>query len=55
LDLTEPDLDFVALARGMGVPGRRVETAEGLLAALEESFAEPGPALIEIPLTSGIG
>jgi acetolactate synthase-1/2/3 large subunit len=50
LDLTEPDLDFVALARGMGVPARRVETAEALAAALAESFAEPGPALIEVPL-----
>jgi acetolactate synthase-1/2/3 large subunit len=51
LDLTGPALDFVALARGMGVPARRVETAEALAAALAESFAEPGPALIEIPLS----
>jgi acetolactate synthase I/II/III large subunit len=50
LDLTDPDLDFVALARGMGVPARRVETAEDLAAALEESFAESGPTLIEVPL-----
>jgi acetolactate synthase-1/2/3 large subunit len=50
LDLTDPELDFVALARGMGVPARRVETAEELTAALLESFAGPGPALIEVPL-----
>jgi acetolactate synthase-1/2/3 large subunit len=50
LDLTDPELDFVALARGMWVPGRRVETAEALTAALVESFAEPGPYLIEVPL-----
>jgi acetolactate synthase I/II/III large subunit len=50
LDLTDPELDFVALARGMGVPARRVETAETLTAALLESFAEPGPSLIEVPL-----
>ena len=54
LDLSDPDLDFVALSRGMGVPARRVETAEELTAALEESFAEPGPALIEIPLPGGM-
>jgi acetolactate synthase-1/2/3 large subunit len=53
LDLTEPDLDFVALAAGMGVPGRRVETAEELTRALEASFAEPGPSLIEVPLPGG--
>jgi acetolactate synthase-1/2/3 large subunit len=50
LDLTDPDLDFVSLARGMGVPAQRVETAEALTAALVESFAEPGPSLIEVPL-----
>jgi acetolactate synthase-1/2/3 large subunit len=53
LDLTDPVLDFVALATGMGVPARRVETAEELTAALAQSFAEPGPSLIEVPLPSG--
>jgi acetolactate synthase-1/2/3 large subunit len=53
LDLTDPVLDFVALAQGLGVPACRVETAEGLTRALAESFAEPGPSLIEIPLPGG--
>lgn len=47
LDLHHPDLDFVALGQGMGVPSRRVDTAEALTAALEAAFAEPGPHLIE--------
>jgi acetolactate synthase I/II/III large subunit len=51
LDLTEPNLDFVSLSAGMGVPARRVETAEALVLALEESYAEPGPSLIEAGLT----
>ena len=50
LDLTDPDLDFCDLARGMGVPARRVENAEDLVAALETGFAEPGPTLIEAPV-----
>ncbi len=50
LDLTDPALDFVALSHGMGVPARRVESAEELTSALEASFAEPGPNLIEVPL-----
>ena len=50
LDLTDPELDFCDLARGMGVPARRVENAEDLVAALETGLAEPGPALIEVPL-----
>jgi acetolactate synthase-1/2/3 large subunit len=53
LDLTDPELDFVALSRGMGVPARRVETAEELTAALDAGFAEPGPHLIEVPLPGG--
>jgi acetolactate synthase-1/2/3 large subunit len=50
LDLTGPQLDFVALSMGMGVPARRVETAEALVAALEESYAGAGPSLIEAAL-----
>jgi acetolactate synthase-1/2/3 large subunit len=50
LELNQPDLDFVALAGGMGVPARRVETAEEMTAALEAGYAEPGPSLIEVPL-----
>ncbi len=45
--LREPELDWVALARGMGVPGVRVETAEALARELERAFAEPGPHLVE--------
>jgi acetolactate synthase-1/2/3 large subunit len=47
LDLGRPDLDFVAIAAGMGVPGERVSTSEGLAAALRRAAAEPGPHLIE--------
>ena len=47
LQLDRPDLDWVALAAGMGVPGRRADSAEDLHAALAESFASPGPFLIE--------
>jgi acetolactate synthase I/II/III large subunit len=50
LDIGEPDLDFCDLARGMGVPSRRVENADDLVAALGAGFAEPGPALVEVPL-----
>ena len=50
LDLTDPDLDFCDLARGMGVPARRVENAEDLTTALATGFAEAGPTLIEVLL-----
>jgi acetolactate synthase I/II/III large subunit len=47
LDLSGPDIDFTALAAGMGVPARRADTAAELAAALRQAFAEPGPHLIE--------
>jgi acetolactate synthase-1/2/3 large subunit len=50
LDLTEPDLDFCALAQGMGVPAHRADSAEDLTAAIEAGFAEDGPSLIEVLL-----
>lgn len=46
-DLSGPPLDWVALARGLGVPATRADTAESLTQALERAFATPGPALIE--------
>jgi acetolactate synthase I/II/III large subunit len=50
LDIDNPTLDFVALAKGMGVPGSRVASAEDLCRALERGFAEAGPHLIEAQL-----
>jgi acetolactate synthase-1/2/3 large subunit len=48
LDLGSPNLDFVKLAGGFGVPARRVDTAEGLIDALGRAAGEPGPHLIEV-------
>jgi acetolactate synthase I/II/III large subunit len=47
LDLSEPTPDFTQLSAGLGVPARRVTTAEELDRALREAYAEPGPHLIE--------
>ena len=55
LDLSNPELDFVSLATGLGVPARRVTTAEDLAAALAASFAGDGPSLIEAVLPAGLG
>jgi acetolactate synthase-1/2/3 large subunit len=49
-DLGRPDLDFVSLAKGMGVPGVRVMDAESMTKALESAYDEPGPQLIEVSL-----
>lgn len=48
LDLSDPDMDFVALARGLGVPATRVSTGEELSDVLARALVEPGPALVEV-------
>jgi len=48
LKLDRPTLDFVALARSMGVPGYSVVTVDELNEALEQALCEPGPRLIEV-------
>ena len=47
LDLRRPDLDFVALATGMGVPATRATTADQLVEQLREALAGRGPVVIE--------
>jgi len=45
-DLT--GLDFVRLAEAQGLPARLVEGVEGLDAALQWSFAQDGPSLLDV-------
>jgi acetolactate synthase-1/2/3 large subunit len=47
LDLSQPPLDFAALAQGMGMSARTVATAEDFNFALRNAFSEPGPHLID--------
>jgi acetolactate synthase-1/2/3 large subunit len=49
-DLTKPTLDWVSLAAGMGVPGRRVASLEDFASALRAGFESGGPNLVEVPL-----
>src|SRR5579875_3730902 len=50
LALDRPALDFVGLARGMGVPGARVATMEEFNRRFAEALATPGPFLVEVLL-----
>ncbi len=46
-DVAEPNLDFVALARGHGVEGLRASTAEEFAQAFGNAMKRKGPILIE--------
>jgi acetolactate synthase I/II/III large subunit len=50
LEIGRPDLDWAALAKGMGVPGVRVTTLEAFAKALDTGFRTKGPSLIEVVL-----
>jgi acetolactate synthase-1/2/3 large subunit len=47
LSLDNPALDWVSMARGMGVDGGHATTAEQFVKLLAHGFATHGPFLIE--------
>lgn len=49
-DIGRPDIDWVSLARSMGVPGKRVGTVDEFVATLRDGFKAEGPTLVEVPL-----
>ncbi|MFL6688891.1 MAG: acetolactate synthase large subunit [Alphaproteobacteria bacterium] len=50
LDLNRPEIDWVALANGLGVPATRVATTDEFASALRRGFESGEPNLIEVPL-----
>lgn len=46
-DISNPVLDWVAMAGSFGVPGAKAETAEELSRLLQMSYETPGPFLIQ--------
>ncbi len=50
MDLRRPDLDWVKLAEGQGVPGCRAVTGDEFAAQFREAVRQPGPMLIEAVL-----
>jgi acetolactate synthase-1/2/3 large subunit len=52
LDLSSPDMDFVKISEGLGVPATRATTAEELADQFARALAEPGPHLIDAAVPS---
>lgn len=48
LDLSNPDLDWVKLANGMGVEAARATTLEACADLMSQSFRQSGPFLIDL-------
>jgi acetolactate synthase-1/2/3 large subunit len=48
LDLSNPDIDWVKLAGGMGVEAARATTLDECADLMKQSFRQPGPFLIDL-------
>ena len=49
-EIGRPEIDWVALAKGMGVRAVRATSLEDFAGALRDGFAEAGPSLIQVDL-----
>jgi acetolactate synthase-1/2/3 large subunit len=49
-EIGRPDLDWVSLAQGMGVPGCRVHSLDDFAKVLQGGLEGDGPTLIEVGL-----
>lgn len=49
-ELDRPELDWVQLAKGMGVPAQRISSLDQFAKALRQGFESNGPSLIDVPL-----
>ena len=54
LDLTDPDIDYVSVAQGFGVEGRRVTAPEEIGPAVEAAFATGAPYLLDLVIDGSV-
>jgi benzoylformate decarboxylase len=52
MDLTEPAIDFVGLARSLGLAAERVSTLDQVRSQLTRALASNGPTLIEVVMAA---
>ena len=55
MDIREPEIDFVALARSLGLAARRVTDPQDIAPVLREGFASGKPNLIDVRVADGFG
>jgi benzoylformate decarboxylase len=50
MDLVQPEVDFVALARAFGVEAHRVAEPDDLSERVREALARTEPLLLDVPI-----
>jgi benzoylformate decarboxylase len=55
MDMTDPPIDFVAIARGFGLTATRVTESAGIEKALARAMSASTPQLVEVVVSNGYG
>ena len=55
MDIREPGIDFVALARSMGLQAHRITRPDEVAPALAQAIGAGAPRLIDIAVADGFG
>ncbi|MEJ6479805.1 thiamine pyrophosphate-binding protein [Nostoc punctiforme UO1] len=53
-DLSKPEIDFVEMARSMGVEGVRVEKTQEIVPAIQKALTHKGPFLIDVVIEAEV-
>lgn len=53
VDLTDPEIDYLSLCRGFGVPADRVTSPSGLTEGVRQLLSHEGPAVLEVVVDQG--
>ncbi|MFO1350495.1 MAG: thiamine pyrophosphate-binding protein [Gammaproteobacteria bacterium] len=53
MDLRDPEIDFVALARSFGLPARRIVEPDAIAPALAQALASGAPSLLDVAVHDG--
>ena len=54
MDLVEPEIDMVSLARSLGVEAVRISEPDELSEAVRQSLAGDKPRLIDVPISRAV-
>jgi acetolactate synthase I/II/III large subunit len=55
MNIANPTIDFVGLARSLGVPAARADSTDAFATLLQRAFATKGPSLIEAVIAGATG
>jgi benzoylformate decarboxylase len=55
MDIREPEIDFVHLARSLGVPARRITDPQDIAPAIKAGIQSGAPNLLDVAVADGFG